>query len=109
VGTDKSASVDGRLWTTPELSVVSGSVESGAGGQRPGYFSGLARAWEGPLPARISGLSARTVFAIQGIEVLAGDYYLFPDATDRALRRYREFLEPPGRKPLYPQDAGMRT
>lgn len=75
--------------------------------ERPGALRAeqrSPRAWVSPLPARIGGLTARTVFAIQRIEVLAGDY-LFPGATDRALRRYREFLEPPGRKPLYPQDA----
>ncbi|SEE25426.1 hypothetical protein [Streptomyces sp. Ag109_O5-10] len=28
-----------------------------------------------------------------------------PGATDRALRRYRAFPQPPGRRPRYPQDA----
>lgn len=33
------------------------------------------------------------------------DYYIYPGATDRALRRYRAFLQPPGRRPRYPRDA----
>ncbi|WP_236583068.1 hypothetical protein [Streptomyces sp. MBT53] len=37
--------------------------------------------------------------------MLAGDYYVCPGATDGALRRYRAFLQAPGRRPLYPQDA----
>ncbi|WP_416972614.1 hypothetical protein [Streptomyces sp. 4F14] len=39
------------------------------------------------------------------MERLSGDYYVHQGATDRALRRYRAFLESPGRKPLYPQEA----
>ncbi|MPY51179.1 hypothetical protein FPZ41_22505 [Streptomyces sp. K1PN6] len=39
------------------------------------------------------------------MERLSGDYYIYPGATERALRRYRGFLQPPGRRPLYPQDA----
>ncbi|MER7181186.1 hypothetical protein ABT404_17175 [Streptomyces hyaluromycini] len=39
------------------------------------------------------------------MERFSGDYYVYPGATDRALRRYRAFLQPPGRRPLYPQDA----
>ncbi|MEU6763780.1 hypothetical protein ABZ916_14810 [Streptomyces sp. NPDC046853] len=39
------------------------------------------------------------------MEKLSGDYYVYPGATDRALRRYRSFLEPPGRKPRYPQNS----
>nr|BFD90318.1 hypothetical protein KitaXyl93_16780 [Kitasatospora sp. Xyl93] len=33
-----------------------------------------------------------------------GSYLIHPGGTERALRRYREFLHPPGRRPLYPQD-----
>ncbi|WP_238412932.1 hypothetical protein [Saccharothrix deserti] len=58
-----------------------------------------------PLPVRIRGLSARTGLAIHRVEVLGGDYFLFPGATDRALRRYRTFLTPAGRRPLYPEEA----
>lgn len=61
--------------------------------------------WDDPLPDRIHGLSGDTSLAIHRAERLSTDYYLYPDAADRALRRYREFLEPPGRRPLYPQDA----
>jgi hypothetical protein len=39
------------------------------------------------------------------VERCAGTYEVFPGATARALRRYRAFLQPPGRRPLYPQDA----
>ncbi|MEV6592311.1 hypothetical protein [Streptomyces acidicola] len=61
-------------------------------------------AWSLP-PARIHGLSARTSIAIDRVERLSGDYYIYPGATERALRQYRVFLQPPGRRPLYPQDA----
>ncbi|GGZ87193.1 hypothetical protein [Streptomyces bluensis] len=61
-------------------------------------------AWSLP-PDRIHGLSTRTSVAIDQVERLSGDYYLYPGATDRALRRYRAFLQAPGRRPLYPQDA----
>jgi hypothetical protein len=64
-----------------------------------------SRVWEDPPPARIHGLSARTSLAIHRVEGLSGDYYVCPGVTDRALRRYAAFLEPPGRRPLYPQDA----
>lgn len=63
------------------------------------------RVWEGPPPDRIHGLSTRTSLALHRVERLSGDYYVYPGATDRALRRYQAFLEPPGRRPLYPQDA----
>ncbi|CAM5514972.1 hypothetical protein STENM223S_03177 [Streptomyces tendae] len=56
-------------------------------------------------PERIHGLSARTSVAIDRVERLSGDYYVYPGATDRALRQYRAFLQPPGRRPLYPQNA----
>ncbi|QEU96777.1 hypothetical protein CP970_42785 [Streptomyces kanamyceticus] len=39
------------------------------------------------------------------MERLSGDYYLYPGATDRALREYRAFLRPTGRRPLYPRVA----
>ncbi|MFF4170851.1 hypothetical protein [Streptomyces sp. NPDC001744] len=39
------------------------------------------------------------------MESLSGDYDVFPGATARALRRFQAFLYPPGRRPLYPQDA----
>ncbi|GAA5075575.1 hypothetical protein GCM10023336_64960 [Streptomyces similanensis] len=39
------------------------------------------------------------------MERLSTDYYVYPGATDRALRRYRAFAQSPGRRPLYPQDA----
>ncbi|GHD78457.1 hypothetical protein GCM10010317_097790 [Streptomyces mirabilis] len=64
----------------------------------------LRVAWGLP-PDRIHGLSARTSFAIGRVERLSDDYYVYPGATDRALRRYRAFLQPPGRRPLYPRDA----
>lgn len=64
-----------------------------------------SRAWDDPPPDRIPGLSARTSLAIQRVERLSADYYVYPGATERALRRYRAFLEPPGSRPRYPQDA----
>lgn len=42
------------------------------------------------------------------VEGLSADYHLSPGATDRALRRYRAFVDTPGRRPLYPQDAEWR-
>ncbi|MCT9082811.1 hypothetical protein [Streptomyces fulvoviolaceus] len=60
------------------------------------------RGWDTPAPDRIHGLSARTSLAIHRYEALSGDYYVFPGVTDRALRRYRAFLSPPGRRPRYP-------
>lgn len=61
-------------------------------------------AWSLP-PRRIHGLSARTSVAVDRVERLSGDYYVYPGATDRALRRYRAFLQAPGRRSLYPQDS----
>lgn len=61
--------------------------------------------WSVP-PPRIHGLSSRTGVAIDRVERLSDDYYLYPGATDRALRRYAAFLRPPGRRPLYPQETG---
>lgn len=63
------------------------------------------RAWECPPPDRIHGLSSCTSLAIHRVERLSADYYVYLGATDRALRRYQTFLEPLGRRPLYPQDA----
>ncbi|MFJ4190584.1 hypothetical protein [Kitasatospora sp. NPDC089509] len=39
------------------------------------------------------------------VEYLHPSFYIHPGGTDRALRRYREFLHPPGKSPLYPQEA----
>ncbi|MDY0813296.1 hypothetical protein [Kitasatospora purpeofusca] len=39
------------------------------------------------------------------VEYLSASFYIHLGATDRALRRYREFLNPPGRRPLYPQKS----
>ncbi|MGW0928056.1 hypothetical protein [Streptomyces sp. NPDC002644] len=58
-----------------------------------------------PPPGRIHGLSGRTSLAVHRAERLSDDYYVFPGATEVALRRCREFLRTPGRKPLYPQDT----
>lgn len=43
--------------------------------------------------------------AVHRAELLGDTYYIHPGATDRALRRYREFLHPPGGRPLYPQES----
>ncbi|MFF5471590.1 hypothetical protein [Streptomyces achromogenes] len=59
-----------------------------------------------PPVRRLHGLSWRTSLAIARVETASGDYDLFPGATDRALRRYRGFLRPPGRRPRYPREAG---
>lgn len=60
-------------------------------------------AWSRP-PERIHGLSARTTLAIDRVERSSHDYYIYPGVTRRALHRYRAFLRPSGRRPLYPQD-----
>ncbi|MFF4312707.1 hypothetical protein ACWDFR_27635 [Streptomyces sp. 900105755] len=76
--------------------------------RRPGALRAerLPRAEWSPLPPeRIHGLSARTSVAIDRVERLSGDYHVHPGVTDRALRRYRAFLQPPGRRPRYPQNA----
>ncbi|MFD8736544.1 hypothetical protein ACFV06_16740 [Streptomyces sp. NPDC059618] len=76
--------------------------------RRPGALRAVQhgpRAGEFPPPERIHGLSARTSLAVHRVEMLSADYYVHPGATDRALRRYRGFLEAPGRRPLYPQAA----
>ncbi|MFJ4715838.1 hypothetical protein [Streptomyces sp. NPDC088785] len=63
------------------------------------------RTGEATPPDRIHGLSARTSGAIDRVERFSDDYHLHPGATDRALRRYRSFVGPPGRKPRYPRAA----
>ncbi|GAA0618047.1 hypothetical protein GCM10010394_55470 [Streptomyces crystallinus] len=63
------------------------------------------RIWEDLSPDRIHGLSARASLAIHRVEWLSGDYYIYPGSTERALRRYQEFLAPQGRGPLYPRYA----
>ncbi|MGW0943455.1 hypothetical protein ACWD4O_13020 [Streptomyces sp. NPDC002623] len=63
------------------------------------------RTREIPQPERIPGLSARTSLAIHQVEQESGGYFLFPGATERALRRYRRFLRPPGRGILYPRTS----
>ena len=76
--------------------------------RRPGALRAArpprALRWDLP-PARIHGLSARTSLAIARVEGLPDDYYVYSGATDRALRRYRQFLRPEGRRPRYPQDS----
>lgn len=54
---------------------------------------------------RIHGLSLRTSRAIDRVERLSDDYHLCPGATGHALRRYRAFLRPAGRRHRYPQDS----
>lgn len=63
-----------------------------------------------PLPDespvhRIHGLSRRATLVVRRVELLSDDYYLYPGATEKAIREYRAFLRPPGRRPLYPQNA----
>ncbi|MBP2341811.1 hypothetical protein JOF58_000671 [Streptomyces cinnamonensis] len=38
-------------------------------------------------------------------EHLSDSFNIHPGATDSALRRYRAFLHPPGRRPLYPRES----
>ncbi|MFF3331238.1 hypothetical protein ACFYWX_16990 [Streptomyces sp. NPDC002888] len=66
--------------------------------------------WNTPAPDRIHGLSARTSLAVHRYEQLSSHYDVFPGVTDRALRRYRAFLSPPGRRPRYPylDDCGCQ-
>ncbi|MGV9456199.1 hypothetical protein [Streptomyces sp. NPDC003635] len=63
-----------------------------------------------PPPDRIHGLSAQVSLAVHRSEALSRDYFIFPGVTDHALRRYRAFLSPPGRRPRYPygDDCGCR-
>ncbi|MCD7437461.1 hypothetical protein K4B79_04420 [Streptomyces lincolnensis] len=60
------------------------------------------RRWDTPPPDRIHGLSAATSLAVHRYEALSDDYYVFPGVIAYALRRYRDFLGPPGRRPRYP-------
>ncbi|UUU34407.1 hypothetical protein JIX56_33730 [Streptomyces sp. CA-210063] len=60
------------------------------------------RNWDSPAGDRIHGLSAGTSLAVHRYEALSTDYYVFPGVTAVALRRYRAFLGPPGRRPRYP-------
>ncbi|MET8624387.1 hypothetical protein ABZW30_11630 [Kitasatospora sp. NPDC004669] len=62
-----------------------------------------ARRWETAPPVRIHGLSTSTSLAVHRYEQLDRSYYVFPGATERALRRYRQFLSPPGTRPRYPR------
>ncbi|MFD8598003.1 hypothetical protein ACFV1L_23645 [Kitasatospora sp. NPDC059646] len=43
--------------------------------------------------------------AVHRVERGSADYYVYPGATVRALRRYRAFSLPSGRRPRYPQGA----
>ncbi|MER5197255.1 hypothetical protein ACWD3J_29345 [Streptomyces sp. NPDC002755] len=69
-------------------------------GERP-----LSRIWGPAPPLRIHGLSTRASLAVHRVECLSDSFSVYPGATDRALRRYREFLHPPGRRPLYPRES----
>lgn len=60
---------------------------------------------ECPWLDQICGLSARTAYAIHLVEVASRDYYLYLGATKSALRRYRAFVSPPGKRPRYPKPA----
>jgi hypothetical protein len=68
------------------------------------------RSWDRPPESRIHGLSARTSAAVHRYEALSTDYDVFPGVTAYALRRYRAFAGPPGRRPRYPflDDCGCR-
>ncbi|MFJ3306395.1 hypothetical protein ACIPSA_25390 [Streptomyces sp. NPDC086549] len=81
--------------------------------RRPGALRAQprdSRAWGDFVPVRIHGISTDSTLAILRLERLSDDYFVYPGATDRALRRYRAFLAPPGRRPLYPQysECGCR-
>ncbi|WP_326841698.1 hypothetical protein OHB33_06665 [Streptomyces sp. NBC_01558] len=65
----------------------------------------VSRVWGPTPPFRIHGLSTRASLAVHRVEYLSGSFSIHPGATDCALRRYREFLHPPGRRPLYPQES----
>ncbi|MFE2100614.1 hypothetical protein [Streptomyces sp. PTD9-10] len=78
---------------------------------RPGALRGAHRTTPGsrvreePPPARIPGLSGRTSLAIHRAERLSPGRWFSPGATETALRRYRAFLHPPGRRPRYPRES----
>jgi hypothetical protein len=57
------------------------------------------------VPDQIHGISARTAYAIHLAEVSSRDEYLFPGVTKSALRRYRVFVSPPGKRSRYPKPA----
>ena len=63
------------------------------------------RTWEEPPPPRIRGLSARSSLAVHRVERLSPGFWCHRGATDSALRRYRAFLHPPGRRPRYPRES----
>lgn len=65
----------------------------------------ITRRCECGPPDRIHGISARTAYAIHLAEVSSRDYYLYPGATKSALRRYRAFVSPPGKRSRYPKPA----
>ncbi|MEV7507075.1 hypothetical protein AB0O57_03830 [Streptomyces sp. NPDC091201] len=69
----------------------------------------VSRVWGPAPPFRIHGLSAAASLAVHHAEYraarLSDSCSLHAGATDRALRRYHEFLHPPGRRPLYPREA----
>ncbi|WP_405715418.1 hypothetical protein OG264_37430 [Streptomyces xanthophaeus] len=65
----------------------------------------VSHVWGPTPPLRIHGLSTRASLAVHRVEYLSGSFYIHPGATDCALRRYREFLHPPGRRPLYPRES----
>ncbi|MGW2699035.1 hypothetical protein [Streptomyces sp. NPDC001340] len=63
------------------------------------------RIWKEPPPPRIPGLSHRTSLAIHRAERLSPGFWFPHGATETALRRYRAFLHPPGRRPRYPRES----
>ncbi|EFL17293.1 predicted protein [Streptomyces sp. C] len=65
----------------------------------------VSRVWGPTPPFRIHGLSARASLAVHRAEHLSDSFNIHPGATDRALRRYRDFLHEPGRRPLYPRES----
>ncbi|MFB7614035.1 hypothetical protein [Kitasatospora sp. NPDC056181] len=65
----------------------------------------VSRIWGPAPPFRIHGLSAGASLAVRRVEFLSGSFYIRPGATEEALRRYRDFLQPLSRRPLYPQEA----
>ncbi|MFH8768610.1 MULTISPECIES: hypothetical protein [unclassified Streptomyces] len=78
---------------------------------RPGALRGAQRTtpgpriWEEPPPARIPGLSDRTSLAVHRAERLSPGLWFSRGVTETALRRYRAFLHPPGRRPRYPRES----
>ncbi|WP_231905663.1 hypothetical protein [Streptomyces davaonensis] len=68
------------------------------------------RRFDVPPPPPIRGLSSRAGLAVHRYEELSDDYDVFPTVTGVALRRYRDFLSPPGNRTRYPygDDCGCR-